>query len=53
MTALTAVQLMAIDFDFTAEPPTAKGKVPMVQLNQSHKIGGTAERSALHFNDND
>ena len=53
MTALTAVQLMAVDFDFTAEPPTAKGKVPMVQLDSSYKIGGSAERSALHFNGND
>ena len=50
MTALTAVQLMAVDFDFTAEFPTAKGKVPMVQLDSSYKIGGSAERSALHFN---
>ena len=25
MTALTAVQLMAVDFDFSTEPPAAKG----------------------------
>lgn len=53
LAALTAVQLMAVDFDFTAEFPAAKGKVPMVQLDSRYKIGGSAERSALHFSGDD
>lgn len=45
----TFLPLMALDFDFTANPPTAKGKVPMLKLDDSLKIGGTNERTALNF----
>lgn len=44
-----AASLAAVDFDFTANPPVAKGKIPMVKLDPSRKIGGSAGRSALHF----
>lgn len=39
----------AIDFDFTVDPPVANGKVPMIKLDDNMKIGGTKERTALHF----
>ena len=39
----------AIDFDFTVDPPVAKGEVPMIKLDDNIKIGGTKERTALHF----
>ena len=42
--------LAALDFDFTADPPTAGGKVPMLSLDDDAlKIGGTWERTALNF----
>ncbi len=48
---LTAVMLpvAAVDFDFTANPPLARGKVPMLKLDDSLRIGGTSERTALNF----
>ena len=44
-----ALAVSAIDFDFTVEPPVANGKVPMIKLDENMKIGGTKERTALHF----
>ena len=42
--------LAALDFDFTADPPTAGDKVPMLSLDDDAlKIGGTRERTALNF----
>ena len=41
--------LTAVDFDFTANPPLARGKVPMLKLDDSLRIGGTSERTALNF----
>lgn len=49
----SVASLLAVDFDFTANPPVAKGKVPMVKLDPSRKIGGSAGRSALHFDGSD
>ena len=43
------LSLSAIDFDFTTEPPAANGKVPMIKLDDTIKIGGTKERTTLHF----
>ena len=41
--------LPAVEFDFTADPPLARGKVPMLKLDDSLRIGGTSERTALNF----
>ena len=50
LTGLAFLPLAALDFDFTANPPAARGKVPMLKLDDSLKIGGTHERTALNFN---
>ena len=42
--------LAALDFDFTADPPVAKGNVSMLKLDDSFRIGGTKTRTALNFN---
>ena len=47
--ACAVLPLLAVDFDFTANPPVAKGKVPMMKLDASQKIGGSAGKTALHM----
>ena len=49
LSALLSTGADALDFDFTGPVPAAKGKVPMIKLDDSLKIGGCLKRTALHF----
>ena len=50
LSALLSAGAAALDFDFTGPVPAAKGKLPMIKLNDSLTIGGSMKRTALHFN---
>jgi hypothetical protein len=49
LSALLSAGAAGLDFDFTGPVPAAKGKVPMIRLDDSLKIGGCLKRTALHF----
>ena len=50
LSALLSAGAAALDFDFTGPVPAARGKVPMIELDNSLEIGGSLKRTALHFN---
>ena len=49
LSGLLSAGAAALDFDFTGPVPAARGKVPMIELDNSLEIGGSLKRTALHF----